>query len=394
MAISAETAQDNDLIDYYALIGVPENATPEEIRRAYGEKVRECQSDQIKFAALSEAYEVLKDVARRAAYDRNRNQTGNQAAHPGTGEPIRMTDTDTGQDMPDTPTAPVGPGQSPLSLPTQQIASAASFVLPTVCAMDLAPCPLLSRAMAPDEGFCPECGFLLGTSLGAPVMKRPLPRLVDVQGREFPLKLGENIVGREGADVMIPHNTVSRKHARIQVDESGAVSMEDLGSTNGCRIAGAQIPKHQRTGLRDRMVVQFGGIKLTIIIPEPEELLQALPEVEVEEKKPVAAIVAPVGDGSARLVGKAGNTHVLMAEKTTFGRRPGNTVVISGDSYISGNHCEIVFEDSMFILIDLGSTNGTQVNGKRLEPNVRTPLRDGDFVIMGQTEYVFHAPSG
>jgi pSer/pThr/pTyr-binding forkhead associated (FHA) protein len=393
MAISTETAPANDLIDYYALIDVPENATPEEIRRAYREKVQEYQSDQTKFAGLSEAYEVLKDTARRAAYDRNRKLTGSKTARSETGEPIRMTDTDTGHELPETPTAPVGPGQVPVLLPTQQVASPAAIALPSVCAMDLAPCPLLSRSVAPDEGFCPECGFLLGSSLGTPVIKRPLPKLVDVQGREFPLKLGENIVGREGADVMIPHNTVSRKHARIQVDESGAVSMEDLGSTNGCRIAGAQIPKHQRTGLRDRMVVQFGGIKLTIIIPEPEEVLQALPEVE-EKSQPMAAIVAPKGDGSARLVGKAGNTHVLMAEKTTFGRRPGNTVVISDDSYISGNHCHIVFEDNRFILIDLGSTNGTQVNGKRLEPHVHTPLRDGDLVIMGQTEFVFHAPSG
>lgn len=389
MAISAETAPDTPLIDYYALIGVPENATPEEIRRAYGEKVREYQSDQTKFAALSEAYEVLKDTARRAAYDRNR-----KLASSGTGEPIRMTDTDTAQDdMPDTPTAPVGPGQNPALLATQQVSTAAPVALPTVCAMDLAPCPLLSRSQVPDEGFCPECGFLLGSALGAAVIKRPLPKLVDMQGREFPLKLGENIVGREGADVMIPHNTVSRKHARIVVDESGAVSMEDLGSTNGCRIAGAQIPKHQRTGLRDRMVVQFGGIKLTIIIPEPEEVLQALPAVE-EKVQPVAAIGAPVGDGSARLVGKTGNTHVLMAEKTTFGRRPGNAVVLSGDSYVSGNHCEILFEDGKFILVDLGSTNGTQVNGRRLEPNVPITLRDGDFVVMGQTEFVFHAPSG
>jgi curved DNA-binding protein CbpA len=63
-------AEELPLADYYTLIGVAGNATPEEVRRVYGERVREVIGDAELFGALNEAFETLKDPARRAAYDR------------------------------------------------------------------------------------------------------------------------------------------------------------------------------------------------------------------------------------------------------------------------------------------------------------------------------------
>jgi pSer/pThr/pTyr-binding forkhead associated (FHA) protein len=358
--------------DYYAIIGVARDATPEEIRRVYGEKIREAQSDTERFSSLSTAYEILKDTAKRAAYDRR------QALIPQFPESTAM--------IASNPTA--------IGFATQQIGTPPpnGISLPSVCAMDLSACPLRSGSPAIDENFCAECGYLLGSPLGDLPRSRPLPKFVDVQGREFPLKLGENIVGRENADVVIPHNTVSRRHSRILVDDKGMVSLEDMGSTNGTRVASIMIPKHQRTGLQDRMVVQFGGVKLTLIMPVEEDELLALPEVS-EKSQPLPAIAAPEGDTTARLIGITGVVHVLMADRTTFGRRAGNTVIISDDSYISGNHAEIVYKDGSFILTDLGSTNGTKLNGARLPPNRPEKLKNGDAITMGQTEYTFRGPA-
>lgn len=50
---------------------------------------------------------------------------------------------------------------------------------------------------------------------------------------EIALTTGENVLGREGPDmILIKSSTVSRRHARIVIDEKGAV-VEDLGSKNG-----------------------------------------------------------------------------------------------------------------------------------------------------------------
>lgn len=53
------------------------------------------------------------------------------------------------------------------------------------------------------------------------------------RGREFPLREGANILGRDAtADIQIDDTTVSRKHAAITIGEN-AVTVEDLDSKNG-----------------------------------------------------------------------------------------------------------------------------------------------------------------
>ena len=59
--------------------------------------------------------------------------------------------------------------------------------------------------------------------------------------REIALDPGENLIGRERDSVVwIDDASVSRKHARIAVDESGA-TVEDLGSKNGTFLRGRKI---------------------------------------------------------------------------------------------------------------------------------------------------------
>ncbi|MDX1931057.1 MAG: FHA domain-containing protein [Capsulimonadales bacterium] len=270
------------------------------------------------------------------------------------------------------------------------------FVLPERCAMDVSPCPLLTGAMSPDDGFCRECGVMLGAPLGEGMLQRPLPKLIDMQGREFALHVGQNIVGREGADIMLPDKTVSRRHAVIGVEETGAVWVEDTGSTNGTTRDNVPLERQQRAYLADGMTLQFGSIRVKVVIPAGVSVdLDALPAPErVSREENVPALAAPGGaTPAAVLVGFDGSTHVLTSTNTTFGRRPGNTIVLTGDSYISGSHAQITYENDRFLLTDLGSTNGTKVNGQRLAAHTPVVLNEGDEVMMGQTTFIYHSPT-
>ncbi len=61
------------------------------------------------------------------------------------------------------------------------------------------------------------------------------------------------------------------------------------------------------------------------------------------------------------------------------------------DTSVSRRHAQITYEVDRFFLTDLGSSNGTRVNGVRLTPNVAHPLHDGDQIVFGKhTEAVFH----
>jgi pSer/pThr/pTyr-binding forkhead associated (FHA) protein len=75
----------------------------------------------------------------------------------------------------------------------------------------------------------------------------------------------------------------------------------------------------------------------------------------------------------------------LGEEKLTIGRLADNTLQIE-DASVSSHHAEIVFEGGQHHLNDLGSTNGTFVNGEQISAAI---LRHGDEVRFGNIETVF-----
>jgi|GEM_PF-6601139 len=66
----------------------------------------------------------------------------------------------------------------------------------------------------------------------------------------------------------------------------------------------------------------------------------------------------------------------------TFGRNDNNDVIIN-DQYVGRNHCQIVEDNGKFLVVDLNSTNGTFVNGKRITG--QQPLSMSDEIRIGQT---------
>ena len=82
--------------------------------------------------------------------------------------------------------------------------------------------------------------------------------------REIVLDPGENLIGRDHESVVwIDDASVSRRHARILVDESGA-AVEDLGSKNGTLLRGRRIQKPAR--LADRDTIKIGPASMVFRI--------------------------------------------------------------------------------------------------------------------------------
>jgi len=72
-------------------------------------------------------------------------------------------------------------------------------------------------------------------------------------------------------------------------------------------------------------------------------------------------------------------THDLPEDKTTIGRRPDNSLQIE-DASVSSHHAEIFFENNAFFVKDLGSTNGTYLNGGQIK---KAPLNHDDELRLG-----------
>lgn len=62
-----------------------------------------------------------------------------------------------------------------------------------------------------------------------------------------------------------------------------------------------------------------------------------------------------------------------------IGRGEGASLRLKEDS-VSRRHCEVIDRDGTVVIRDLGSTNGTQVDGVELEPNVETEIASGSVV--------------
>jgi DNA-binding winged helix-turn-helix (wHTH) protein len=80
--------------------------------------------------------------------------------------------------------------------------------------------------------------------------------------REIDLEAGENLLGRDrNAVVWIDDESVSRRHARLVIDDSGA-TLEDLGSKNGTYLRGKKIRTATRLG--DKDVIRIGPATIVI----------------------------------------------------------------------------------------------------------------------------------
>jgi pSer/pThr/pTyr-binding forkhead associated (FHA) protein len=81
---------------------------------------------------------------------------------------------------------------------------------------------------------------------------------------------------------------------------------------------------------------------------------------------------------------REGEERELDSAPITFGRGPQNDVALSGDDYASARHARIEPRRDGVWVEDIGSTNGTFLNGNKLtRPRKLTP---GDVVRVGETE--------
>ncbi|HEU4685296.1 MAG TPA: FHA domain-containing protein [Nitrospira sp.] len=90
-----------------------------------------------------------------------------------------------------------------------------------------------------------------------------------------------------------------------------------------------------------------------------------------------------------KLCGQGTRSVELTGDGFTIGRKAGNDLPIE-DHTVSGRHAKVVKVQSVYFLEDLKSTNGTWVNGKRIE---RHQLRDADVITIGQHRIIFQEPA-
>ena len=164
-------------------------------------------------------------------------------------------------------------------------------------------------------------------------------------------------VGRDSGrcQVVMEHPSVSAIHAEFALKDSKVVLIDR--STNGTFVNGSRI---RTAELVDGDYITFGRYAgKSLIFRTGLE-----PQLKLE-------------------------TVELAKDRITIGREPSGDVVID-HPVVSARHAEIVKQGDKFFIVDLGSTNGTFVNGIKVK---RHQLAELDRIVVGPSELHFSGAS-
>jgi ABC transport system ATP-binding/permease protein len=212
------------------------------------------------------------------------------------------------------------------------------------------------------------------------------------------------VIGRKRGDLILDDPLVSGSHCRI-VERDGKLLLQDLGSTNGTLVDGRRV---RETALQPGAEITVGNNKLILFVGEqppkareeashvtaPQLDIAWLLDEELVELRPndnphAADVIGqdlrlPPGlNAVVEVVAglDAGKVYRFSRGNIAIGRRVGEVPL--SDVEVSRHHAVIeVFGREMIFLRDLGSTNGTYHNGRRISV---AKLTNGDTVGCGKT---------
>lgn len=223
------------------------------------------------------------------------------------------------------------------------------------------------------------------------------------QGMNVPLSATTPLtIGRKRGELLIDDPMVSGLHAQVVPREGGWV-LQDLGSTNGTLLDGRLV---REEALRPGAEIGIGATRLVLFVGLPEaeadeagnryagqvELAWLLDEELVdgggEGQRTIDTIdqnlrLPPGLNAVVEAVAgvDTGRTFRFTRGNVTIGRKVGEIPL--SDLEVSRRHATIeVFGRDMIYVRDLGSTNGTYHNGRRITV---ARLKTGDTVGIGKT---------
>ncbi|MGD9001235.1 MAG: FHA domain-containing protein, partial [Anaerolineae bacterium] len=179
-------------------------------------------------------------------------------------------------------------------------------------------------------------------------------------------------------DVVLGDRKVSGHHARIQPSGS-IVQLVDLGSRNGTYVNEQRISPNVPRTLHPGQTVRMGDT--TAILQEAGG-----------KQFPAASDTAPPaetrGGDLVLQTHVGGRIDEMPTTKTelSFGRADDNDIILDGRP-VSGHHARLSFEAGRLQVMDLGSLNGTRLNGRPLPPRQPTSFKPGDHIQIA--DYAF-----
>lgn len=196
-------------------------------------------------------------------------------------------------------------------------------------------------------------------------------------GQDYTVAGSGTTIGRQdGNTIVLDDGRLSRQHARIDL-APGGLTITDLGSANGTRLNGQRISGTQPLRPGDR--VQLG--ETTIVVEGGPPTADVGGSSVSDHAGGDTVSDSPPGGSTPRLVVQStGRSFPLDRPSLIIGRQPGIEITLE-DTQASRQHARFDVHGDQITITDLGSANGTRVNGTPI--TVPTVLRDGDILQIG-----------
>lgn len=187
-------------------------------------------------------------------------------------------------------------------------------------------------------------------------------------------------------DIFIPDKHVSRQHAVITYRD-GVFLVTDLGSVNGTFVNEQRI---------DDSFPLFFGDQIRLYVPVL--MYSAADDTELDHAKETGHLSsATMNQGHAQVIittgSQEGQVIPLRLDEVTIGRAVTNAAweICLQDPSVSRPHAKIYRDGTHWILLDLGSSNGTRINTEKAHPEQQYVLTDGDIIAFGATLVLFRS---
>lgn len=211
----------------------------------------------------------------------------------------------------------------------------------------------------------------------------------ETENEKFITQEGITIGRSSQNNLVIDDLAASRFHCKVLRDEAGFVLI-DLESTNGTFLNDSRVTENASLTNGDQIRIGKQIFKIQIAYTElaGQTLIEEKFELPLEETRIVSEdsgvpwLIVSSGTGK-------GSTFNLSKKRMQIGRasRDKQWDIDLVDRSVSRPHAEIVQEKDAWVLVDLGSINGTTLNGVRVTG--QQALKDGDVIGFGETLLVF-----
>ena len=232
-------------------------------------------------------------------------------------------------------------------------------------------------------------------------MPRIRVHLVGGPTHELDLRDGPLLLGRRaGVDVPLPHPTLAGVHARLEPTQDG-LTLVDLGASPTTRVNDQPLVPRTPRLLAPDDTITIGPFELTLLPSPPDATPATDGDTAALAEAMVKGVLAALGDRGA-----APPTLVITAGPAQ-GRRipldtPGRELVVGrgetcdltlDDPDLSREHFRLRREWSGVTLADLGSKNGTRLDGVRLSPSTFATLHHHSKIQAGGTTIILEDPT-